>query len=57
MEPIGHHCFILFLQTQNLTRTYHKNLVKLVGYCIEDKYLALVYEFMPQGSLHQYLKG
>ncbi|XP_031265632.1 LOW QUALITY PROTEIN: serine/threonine-protein kinase PCRK2-like [Pistacia vera] len=37
----------------------HPNLVKLVGYCPEDDerqtQLLLVYEFMPNGSVHQHL--
>ncbi|XP_044504416.1 serine/threonine-protein kinase PBL34-like isoform X2 [Mangifera indica] len=31
------------------------NLVKLVGYCIEDDQRLLVYEFMPRGSLENHL--
>ncbi|KAG5412702.1 hypothetical protein IGI04_000269 [Brassica rapa subsp. trilocularis] len=33
----------------------HPNLVKLLGYCREDKELLLVYEFMPKGSLENHL--
>ncbi|VFQ66713.1 unnamed protein product [Cuscuta campestris] len=33
----------------------HANLVKLVGYCIEDDQRLLVYEFMPRGSLENHL--
>ncbi|OMO77438.1 hypothetical protein COLO4_25177 [Corchorus olitorius] len=33
----------------------HPNLVKLVGYCIEDDHRLLVYEFMPRGSLENHL--
>jgi serine/threonine protein kinase len=33
----------------------HFNLVKLVGYCIEDDQRLLVYEFMPRGSLENHL--
>ena len=33
----------------------HPNLVKLVGYCIEDDQRLLVYEFMPRGSLENHL--
>ncbi|KAG5566912.1 hypothetical protein RHGRI_002460 [Rhododendron griersonianum] len=31
------------------------HLVKLVGYCLEDEHRLLVYEFMPRGSLENYL--
>uniref|UniRef100_A0A8R7JV27 non-specific serine/threonine protein kinase n=1 Tax=Triticum urartu TaxID=4572 RepID=A0A8R7JV27_TRIUA len=33
----------------------HPNLVKLVGYCVEDEQRLLVYEFMPRGSLENHL--
>ncbi|KAK9119422.1 hypothetical protein Scep_017515 [Stephania cephalantha] len=33
----------------------HPNLVKLIGYCIEDDQRLLVYEFMPRGSLENHL--
>ncbi|KAH7554038.1 hypothetical protein JRO89_XS12G0100900 [Xanthoceras sorbifolium] len=33
----------------------HPNLVKLVGYCIEDDQRLLAYEFMPRGSLENHL--
>ncbi|KAH6825222.1 Protein kinase superfamily protein [Perilla frutescens var. hirtella] len=38
-----------------LGRISHPNLVKLLGYCLEDKELILVYEFMPKGSLDNHL--
>ncbi|XP_010925061.1 serine/threonine-protein kinase PBL34-like isoform X1 [Elaeis guineensis] len=33
----------------------HPNLVRLIGYCIEDDQRLLVYEFMPRGSLENHL--
>ncbi|KAJ0966754.1 hypothetical protein J5N97_023671 [Dioscorea zingiberensis] len=38
-----------------LGRLSHPNLVKLLGYCLEDKELLLVYEFMAKGSLENHL--
>ncbi|XP_075486401.1 putative serine/threonine-protein kinase PIX13 [Primulina tabacum] len=38
-----------------LGRLSHPNLVKLLGYCWEDKELLLVYEFMLRGSLENHL--
>ncbi|KAG5118539.1 hypothetical protein JHK82_032959 [Glycine max] len=37
----------------------HPHLVKLIGYCFEDKDRLLVYEFMPRGSLenHLFMRG
>ncbi|XP_037460217.1 receptor-like cytoplasmic kinase 176 [Triticum urartu] len=40
-----------------LGRLSHPNLVKLLGYCLEDVQHLLVYEFMPQGSLENHLFG
>ncbi|KAJ7967070.1 Protein kinase [Quillaja saponaria] len=40
-----------------LARLSHPNLVKLLGYCWEDKELLLVYEFMQKGSLENHLFG
>lgn len=33
----------------------HPNLVKLIGYCIEDDQRLLVYEFMQRGNLENHL--
>ncbi|KAJ3695098.1 hypothetical protein LUZ60_000475 [Juncus effusus] len=41
----------------SLALAHHRNLVSLIGYCKEDKTLALVYEYMPQGSLYDHLRG
>ncbi|KAK8956100.1 putative serine/threonine-protein kinase NAK [Platanthera guangdongensis] len=38
-----------------LGRLSHPNLVKLLGYCWEEKDLLLVYEFMTKGSLENHL--
>ncbi|KAF0934343.1 hypothetical protein E2562_024830 [Oryza meyeriana var. granulata] len=38
-----------------LGRLSHPNLVRLLGYCWEDKELLLVYEYMAQGSLENHL--
>ncbi|XP_037494556.1 LOW QUALITY PROTEIN: receptor-like cytoplasmic kinase 176 [Jatropha curcas] len=35
----------------------HPNLVKLIGYCLEDDHRLLVYEFVPNGSLENRLFG
>lgn len=36
-------------------RIHHVNVVQLVGYCAEGSKRALVYDFMPNGSLEKYL--
>ncbi|XP_074571401.1 putative serine/threonine-protein kinase PIX13 [Curcuma longa] len=38
-----------------LGRLSHPNLVKLLGYCWEERELLLVYEYMPKGSLENHL--
>jgi len=38
-----------------LGRLSHPNLVRLLGYCSEDRELLLVYEFMSKGSLANHL--
>ncbi|ERN16414.1 hypothetical protein AMTR_s00052p00150420 [Amborella trichopoda] len=38
-----------------LGQLHHLNLVKLIGYCIEDDQRLLVYEFMTRGSLENHL--
>ncbi|KAI4342206.1 hypothetical protein MLD38_026856 [Melastoma candidum] len=40
-----------------LGRLSHPNLVKLLGYCGEERELLLVYEFMQKGSLENHLFG
>ncbi|XP_068343672.1 rust resistance kinase Lr10-like isoform X1 [Pyrus communis] len=36
-------------------RIHHANVVRLVGYCVEGSKRALVYDFMPNGSLDKYI--
>ncbi|KAL3655605.1 hypothetical protein CASFOL_000001 [Castilleja foliolosa] len=38
-----------------LGQIIHPNLVKLIGYCVQDEHRLLVYEFMPKGSMENYL--
>ncbi|XP_037441873.1 receptor-like cytoplasmic kinase 176 isoform X1 [Triticum dicoccoides] len=42
-------------EINHLGHLSHPNLVKLFGYCLEDEYLLLVYEFLPHGSLENHL--
>ncbi|XP_076882800.1 lysM domain receptor-like kinase 3 isoform X2 [Bidens hawaiensis] len=39
-----------------LTHVHHLNLVRLIGYCVEES-LFLVYEFIGNGNLSQHLRG
>nr|XP_025606386.1 rust resistance kinase Lr10 isoform X2 [Arachis hypogaea] len=42
-------------EVATIGRIHHVNVVRLVGYCVEKKKRALVYEFMPNGSLDKYI--
>ncbi|CAM8948539.1 unnamed protein product [Rhodiola kirilowii] len=38
-----------------LMRVHHGNIVSLVGYCKHPKHMALIYEYMPNGTVRQQL--
>ncbi|KAI3453591.1 hypothetical protein Pfo_010254 [Paulownia fortunei] len=42
-------------EVATIGRIHHVNVVKLVGYCAERSKRALVYDFMPNGSLEKYI--
>ncbi|KAH6765610.1 hypothetical protein C2S52_016593 [Perilla frutescens var. hirtella] len=42
-------------EVRSISRTNHKNLVQLLGYCDEGQHRILVYEFMTNGSLANFL--
>ncbi|CAA3008021.1 rust resistance kinase Lr10-like [Olea europaea subsp. europaea] len=42
-------------EVAKIGRIHHGNVVKLFGFCIEGSKRALVYEFMPNGSLDKYI--
>ncbi|XP_073006626.1 putative leucine-rich repeat receptor-like protein kinase At2g19210 [Typha latifolia] len=44
-------------EAQHLTRVHHKNLVSMIGYCKDGAYLALVYEYMSEGTVQEHLRG
>lgn len=46
-----------FAEVEMLGRLHHRNLVKLIGICIEEHTRCLVYELIPNGSLESHLHG
>ncbi|XP_074305189.1 receptor-like cytoplasmic kinase 176 [Silene latifolia] len=51
--PQGHREWLT--EINYLGQLRHPNLVKLIGYCLEDEHRLLVYEFMPRGSMENHL--
>ncbi|KAL3359487.1 hypothetical protein AABB24_016176 [Solanum stoloniferum] len=46
---------VFMTELKIIGRTHHKNLVKLLGFCIEDNHFILVYELMKNGALSDFL--
>ncbi|CAK9266660.1 unnamed protein product [Sphagnum jensenii] len=46
-----------FNEVDVLSRVNHRNLVSLIGYCLEDDQKMLIYEYMHKGSLCDHLYG
>ncbi|KAK4418457.1 Receptor-like serine/threonine-protein kinase ALE2 [Sesamum alatum] len=44
-------------EIEMLSRLHHRNLVKLIGICIEQRTRCLVYELVPNGSVESHLHG
>ncbi|KAJ6872891.1 hypothetical protein NC651_031890 [Populus alba x Populus x berolinensis] len=45
------------VEVEVIGRVRHKNLVRLLGYCVEGAYRMLVYEYVDNGNLDQWLHG
>ncbi|XP_061360138.1 probable serine/threonine-protein kinase At1g01540 [Gastrolobium bilobum] len=45
------------VEVDTIGRVRHKNLVRLLGYCVEGAYRMLVYEYVDNGNLEQWLHG
>ncbi|CAK8570247.1 unnamed protein product [Lathyrus sativus] len=44
-------------EVATIGRIHHTNVVRLIGFCVERSKRALVYEFMPNGSLDKYISS
>ncbi|KAL3747282.1 hypothetical protein ACJRO7_016117 [Eucalyptus globulus] len=44
-------------EIEMLSRLHHRNLVKLIGICAEERVRCLVYELIPNGSVESHLHG
>ena len=42
-------------EVATIGRIHHVNVVQLIGFCVEGSKRALVYDFMPNGSLDKYI--
>ncbi|KAL5071035.1 hypothetical protein RYX36_021922 [Vicia faba] len=42
-------------EVATIGRIHHVNVVHLIGFCVEGSKRALIYEFMPKGSLEKYI--
>ena len=42
-------------EVASISRTSHVNIVRLLGFCFEGSQRALIYEFMPNGSLEKFI--
>ncbi|XP_050256652.1 rust resistance kinase Lr10-like [Quercus robur] len=42
-------------EVASISRTSHVNIVALLGFCLEGQKRALIYEFMPNGSLEKFI--
>ncbi|KAG6715341.1 hypothetical protein I3842_05G246500 [Carya illinoinensis] len=42
-------------EVATIGRIHHINIVQLIGFCVEGSKRALIYEFMPNGSLNKYI--
>eukprot|EP00249_Psilotum_nudum_P011616 c23277_g3_i2 orf=334-1959(-) len=45
------------VEVETIGRVRHKNLVRLLGYCVEGTLRMLVYEYVDNGNLEQWLHG
>ncbi|KAK6918336.1 Protein kinase domain [Dillenia turbinata] len=45
------------VEVEAIGRVRHKNLVRLLGYCVEGAYRMLVYQYVDNGNLEQWLHG
>ncbi|KAK4393408.1 Proline-rich receptor-like protein kinase PERK8 [Sesamum angolense] len=44
-------------EVEIISRIHHRHLVSLVGYCISEKQRLLVYDYVPNNTLHYHLHG
>lgn len=44
-------------EVEIISRVHHRHLVSLVGYCIAESQRLLVYDYVPNNTLHHHLHG
>lgn len=55
LNPLKRRGGEFFNEIVSISRTSHRNIVTLLGYCLDGENIALVYEFMTNGSLNKFI--
>ncbi|CAM8989119.1 unnamed protein product [Rhodiola kirilowii] len=55
LDGVGHIKKSFLAEVETIGSVHHINLVTLIGFCAEKSHRALVYEYMPNGSLEKWI--
>ncbi|CAM8995805.1 unnamed protein product [Rhodiola kirilowii] len=55
LDGVGHIKKSFLAEVETIGSVHHFNLVTLIGFCAEKSHRALVYEYMPNGSLEKWI--
>ncbi|KAK9735529.1 hypothetical protein RND81_04G210700 [Saponaria officinalis] len=57
LKPSEDVCEEFIAEIDIITTLNHKNIISLIGFCVDDENIILVYDFLPRGSLEENLHG